>query len=615
MKIQIENAFKNFNFFKIKYLIFIICFLISSCHNSLNNNNIDIDKQSGFEKDTAQINTQLKKILKNDNINNDSVFIMLKALYNQADKINYKKGEGETKFVEGVVNYDLSDYKSALNCFDQANKIATEISDTLLMLKCIENIASVNLSIGDENLAIKLFYELLPYYEKSINKEGIAKVYNIIGYYKATQKDYSSAENYYFKAIHLNYDIGNFIGIEHNKGNLANLYEDIGKYEKAAQIYKELIESLQNEDSKFNLTVTYNNFAMLFKKENLIDSAIYYLHKGISTSFKSEDISMISVLYRNLGECLISKHRYDEASSYLNKSNAYSVKIGDVENQMSSLKLLLQIDSIKGKINDAFNKSMLILVLNDTINERKIKNNLKISELQYENQNKTNIIDNQKFRLLTSKKEKHFLNFLSLLSIITVGLLISFVILIIHNNKKRKVLLVEQLKINELELENAIKRDEINKLRIEKYENEVKIKENEQVATSMALEQKIKLLEIIKKQFSLALKNNITLNTDDINKLLSSIKAQVIDTKEMDLFNKNFSSLHHDFFEKLKQAHPELSKTELKFCAYLKLNLNSNQISSIMNVSIEAIRKSRYRIRKKLNLPESDSLEAYISNI
>jgi DNA-binding CsgD family transcriptional regulator len=67
-----------------------------------------------------------------------------------------------------------------------------------------------------------------------------------------------------------------------------------------------------------------------------------------------------------------------------------------------------------------------------------------------------------------------------------------------------------------------------------------------------------------------------------------------------------------DNFRKYSERHPDLSKTVLKFCAYLRVHLSTNQIAAILNVTIEAIRKSRYRIRKKTNLTREDSLEEYL---
>jgi DNA-binding CsgD family transcriptional regulator len=44
----------------------------------------------------------------------------------------------------------------------------------------------------------------------------------------------------------------------------------------------------------------------------------------------------------------------------------------------------------------------------------------------------------------------------------------------------------------------------------------------------------------------------------------------------------------------------------------LRVGLSTKEIADVQYVSIDAIRKSRYRIRKKLNLDSKESLEKFI---
>ncbi len=102
-------------------------------------------------------------------------------------------------------------------------------------------------------------------------------------------------------------------------------------------------------------------------------------------------------------------------------------------------------------------------------------------------------------------------------------------------------------------------------------------------------------------------KKNFTLNDlDEIRKAMDNIRAK---TDHWEIFRQQFSSVYPGFFDNLKTAYPNLTKTEVRFCAYLRIHLNSQQIASAMDISREAIRKNRYRIRKKMELKIEDSLE------
>jgi len=99
----------------------------------------------------------------------------------------------------------------------------------------------------------------------------------------------------------------------------------------------------------------------------------------------------------------------------------------------------------------------------------------------------------------------------------------------------------------------------------------------------------------------------------ELTQLLKSLEMETRHNDNWELFKTRFREVHPNFFHNLKQMYPELSKTELRYCAYLRIHMPTEQITTILNVTSEAIRKTRYRIRKKFNLPRHESLEDHIS--
>ncbi len=104
-------------------------------------------------------------------------------------------------------------------------------------------------------------------------------------------------------------------------------------------------------------------------------------------------------------------------------------------------------------------------------------------------------------------------------------------------------------------------------------------------------------------------------NFNELKSIRKELELQNSQQEDWEIFKLQFTKVHKHFFTNLKEKHPLLTKSELKFCAYLRINLSSHQISSILNITKESINKVRYRIRKKLNLATKDSLENYISKI
>jgi DNA-binding CsgD family transcriptional regulator len=99
-----------------------------------------------------------------------------------------------------------------------------------------------------------------------------------------------------------------------------------------------------------------------------------------------------------------------------------------------------------------------------------------------------------------------------------------------------------------------------------------------------------------------------------IKKVLNKINKHLIDKEDWLAFELHFRNAHAAFFDKLREKHPELSSNEIKLSAYLKLNLSSKEIASLMNISIRSVEQGRWRLRKKLDLPKDSSLVLYIQS-
>uniref|UniRef100_UPI00404B3FFA triple tyrosine motif-containing protein n=2 Tax=Flavobacterium sp. TaxID=239 RepID=UPI00404B3FFA len=100
-----------------------------------------------------------------------------------------------------------------------------------------------------------------------------------------------------------------------------------------------------------------------------------------------------------------------------------------------------------------------------------------------------------------------------------------------------------------------------------------------------------------------------------IKKVLKKININLTDKEDWLTFELHFRNVHSDFFEKLREKHPDLSSNEIKLSAYLKLNLSSKEIASILNISIKSVDQGRWRLRKKMDLSKDASLVNYIQSL
>jgi DNA-binding CsgD family transcriptional regulator len=145
---------------------------------------------------------------------------------------------------------------------------------------------------------------------------------------------------------------------------------------------------------------------------------------------------------------------------------------------------------------------------------------------------------------------------------------------------------------------------------------EMKYKNKELVNSTYHLIQKNKFLNALKMELSKlskSAKSDVVEN--ELRKISRKIDRDIQDDRNWEVFERYFDDVHQEFLTRLKEKHPGLSPSELRLCAYLRMNISTKEIAPLMNISIRGVEISRYRLRKKLNLPHEANLAAYIMSI
>jgi DNA-binding response OmpR family regulator/DNA-binding CsgD family transcriptional regulator len=69
-----------------------------------------------------------------------------------------------------------------------------------------------------------------------------------------------------------------------------------------------------------------------------------------------------------------------------------------------------------------------------------------------------------------------------------------------------------------------------------------------------------------------------------------------------------FTTLSSGFSGKLKEKHPDLTQSDLKLCVFLRMGYTYKDISILLYMNYEAVRKAVFRLKKKLKLTHIDEL-------
>lgn len=178
----------------------------------------------------------------------------------------------------------------------------------------------------------------------------------------------------------------------------------------------------------------------------------------------------------------------------------------------------------------------------------------------------------------------------------------------IENNIKLKLrVLKKQIAENKSEIAEISKTN--NSLNIE-----LKTKQSELFEEVLKAVEIKNTLQILKNQLKQELRR-VAISHEQKDMLIGLLnKIEKIGSKKDNwrFFQLKFNQVHPDFVTSINQKYPSLTQLDLTIMSAILFNLNSNMISNMLNISNDSLRKSKYRLKKKLMLGPEDNLIKFI---
>ncbi len=183
---------------------------------------------------------------------------------------------------------------------------------------------------------------------------------------------------------------------------------------------------------------------------------------------------------------------------------------------------------------------------------------------------------------------------------------------VLQSKQKKKLLQKEK----EHQLIEQKSQQEITQLEKEKFQLQIQSKNQELASNTMHLVQKSEMLRKIKEDIQKIAK---AVTDTPLKKQLEKITRNITTDERLDgdweQFAKHFDQVHSQFLQKISTQYPQLTVKDHRLCAYLKMNLSSKEMASLMNISVRSVEVARYRLRKKLALGSEVNLVEFMLQV
>lgn len=539
----------------------------------------------------------------NISINNEIALLYVEKGKELLDKIEYAQGEQKYFLIKAQIAYYDDRYEDALAYLDSLGKILSPAIITPDLGDYYSQKALVNTYLGYHELAIEMNLKAISVYEELSDFSGISVCYNAIGKIHMDQRKNELAERYFNLAFDFNQKTSDkkSLGIILiNKGCLKMEQDSLtGAMQYFSQAYDLFLEA----GDMRRIALSLYNIAEVQSMLGEHNNAIAKLDKALIIYQKLDEKYGQTMVLHQKSRIFRETKNYDKAIEFGEEAYLFSIQINSQYLQTVALQELSKIYKAIGNYSKALDLFEAYHINNTELDS---KNSAKrISEIEYQAQLSANEKDIQ---LLNQRNRARTLQVYILIAFAGIILLSTFSLVFFlrlkNKNLRQKQEILEK-KNHLIDLENKVFEKDKKML-----ENDLELKNKELASRALAL---IQLNETLK---------NISLKMNDFPSDSISGKKQ-IKTILQDIqlathnniweeFDLAFSNVHNRFYEKLFEICPNLSATEIKIAALLKLNLSTKEIAAISFKSESSIKTTRHRLRQKLNIGETDNLVAFL---
>lgn len=448
-----------------------------------------------------------------------------------------------------------------------------------------------------------------------------------------------------------------------NKANLADLN---GKFFDAGVNYHKAIE-LTNPKDTFNLSVLYQDLAVMYSNISYFDKAYLCIKKAvklegvdsvkinglniygviqhrsgdfkgavltynniIKKALKENSNGVLAQTYSNFGNLKCEQNKYDEALDYFSASDSIckllDIEIGLLINQINRSDVYYSQKNYTKALTELRNAEDLIV----NYDNPRIKMELyKSMSKNYDGLGAENL-GNKYFRKYTTLKEDYIGDLPR--SVISEWELAreaekrakesSELQLSIQKQKNNYyfitivstiifILLLSFLFYNKIKNQKERERIIIEK---NKISHDLELKSKQLISESLNTICIQNTKDWINRELEIIIQELPKTHQQKIASLSKNLKSNHVN-QFLEEFDTRFTGVYEEFYEKIKVIAPNLTANELRICALMRVNISTKEMAVLTNRTIGTIENIRSTIRKKLCLEEQSNLQEFIINL
>ena len=500
----------------------------------------------------------------------------------------------ESYIYMSMLKEDLGVRQEAITLVNKAINLAEETNDSLNIGKSIRYLGVIKNNEGNHDKAMEYYLKASEYVEQfkdhyiyGRTSQGIGIIYN-------KQKDFDKAEIYFNKAY------SHFVGMKDTSGIIAVmndfgiLNKNKGNYNESEQWYLKMLDLSMHGTHSWVKPIAYANLGILYYNMEEYEKGISYCEQANEINRVSGKKRSESDALNTIAKCQLALGQNQEAIKNSKRSVTLAKEAQVLEKERDALLTLSSAFEKTNQTKLALQYFKEHKTVYDSIYSLEKSEQIHGLEEKYQKAQKDREIAIMQKNSELEKVKNTRLWIVLGLTLFFSGFLLLFQI---QKRRKEKLILEEKQKVSHLENQ--------------KLSQELDFKNQQLTSKVLQLCRKNEFLQTVNKDLK-EINTEITgEEKNKIEKLSAQISRDMQSDEDWQQFLSLFESVHPNFNNKLSELHSDFSKGEIRLASLLKMNLSTKDISSLLNVTVAAVKKTRNRMRKKMDISSSTDLTSY----
>ena len=425
---------------------------------------------------------------KQDSSKVDTSIQLIKALYKTQDyqkallyiseteqlsiAINYNKGIAEANFYKALIYANKNDYYNAIDHFNKSKILYSVLNDPIGVAKVSNSIGLIEIQRGNYRTGLVNSLAAIKIFETQNLYDDLGVAYNNLAeaYFKTHQID--KALEFNMKALNIRERLQDSSGIKMSTKNIARLYSERKEHRKAIEYYEMVLTMINPETDQDLKGEVLPRIGEEYLKFNDYEKASEYLEEGLKYNRITNNKDGILRALNSIGHLNLEKKNIRLAEIQIYEAHELAKDTGNSEELLKNYKLLMVLDSTKGKFQNAYKWQREYYTLKNHLyneNQPKLPTNTDSIEELIENDAISDTLNPLKPTLNSTDQVKN-------LKLLSYGLIAAFLtvltfLLLIYLKRKSSIKYTQELE--EMNTQIQLQNDAITeqKLHLEEINN------------------------------------------------------------------------------------------------------------------------------------------------